>query len=102
MALDITGKLAVTDTSTLEIDGSTFESPAVIDGGRFGFNVIEIVNDGSVNQFDDNDIVLDEPEAPDARVIVGDKNNGNDLLEFPAPNTAALTVSRDVNVEVSV
>lgn len=66
MALDITGKLAFTATSTLEIDVSTFESPAVVCGRGFEFGVIDTVNDGSVNNFNDSNTVFDEPGAPDA------------------------------------
>ena len=66
VALDGTGKLAFTDTSRLEIDGSTFESPAVVGGCGFRFYIIDTVNDGSVNHFDDSKKVLDKPEAPGA------------------------------------
>ena len=56
------GVLAAGVCSKLEIDVSIFESPAVVSGCGFVFGVIDTVNDKSVNQFDDSDIVLDGPE----------------------------------------
>ena len=61
VVLDGTNEPAFTDTSTLEIDCSLFELPAVGVGRGFGFGVIDTVNDGSINQFDDSDTVHGEP-----------------------------------------
>ena len=65
VTLDGSGKLAFTDTSTLEIDGRTFQSPAVISGRVFGFGVVDTVDDGSVNNYDDSYIVQEKPDMPD-------------------------------------